>query len=53
MLTATICEMYGWTWDEYHSQPAFFLEAIREKIVRDNKERELEVKKIKNGQPRY
>lgn len=47
MLIVTICEMYGWTWDEYHNQPSFFIEAVREKIVRDNKEREMEAKKLR------
>ncbi len=42
---AEICERFGWTWEEYYSQPAHFLETIKEKMkveqeVQAEKERE-------------
>lgn len=31
-IVAEICEKYGWTWDEYHSQPIEFIANIQEKM---------------------
>lgn len=47
MLMATICERFGWTYEEFMNQPVFFIELIREKMVRDNKEQELQAKKYR------
>lgn len=44
-----ICEMYGWTYEEYQNQPTFFLQLIKEKMLRDNKEKEMQQRKIKRG----
>lgn len=49
MQMVTICHEFGWTYEEYMTQPTFFLAAIREKLTRDNKERELELKKAQRG----
>lgn len=49
MLMVSICEDYGWTYEEYQNQPAFFLELVIEKKIRDNKEKELAYKKMKRG----
>lgn len=49
MFMVTVCEAYSWTYQEYQAQPQFFLTAIKEKMVRDNKERERELRKTKRG----
>lgn len=49
MLMATICKDYGWTYDEYMDQPNFFINLIREKMVRDQKREEMEYKKMNRG----
>lgn len=49
MLAVTICEAFGWTYHEYMDQPLWFLTLIKEKMVRDNKERELSNKRINRG----
>jgi hypothetical protein len=41
MQMVTICEKFGWTYEEYQQQPAFFLMLIREKMVRDAKREEM------------
>jgi len=49
MLIVTICEMFGWTYKEYQDQPSFFLQLIIKKMVIDNKEKEMQYRKIKHG----
>jgi hypothetical protein len=49
MLIVVICEMYGWTYQEYQDQPTFFLQLIKEKMLRDNKEKEMQQRKMKRG----
>lgn len=49
MQMVTICQEFGWTYEEYFSQPTFFLAAIREKMVRDNKAQEQALKQSKRG----
>jgi hypothetical protein len=49
MQTVAICEAYGWTYEQYQDQPAFFLTLIREKMVRDQKQQEMELRKMKRG----
>ena len=40
MLIASICQEFGWTYDEYMDQPDYFLKAVREKIIKDRKREE-------------
>lgn len=49
MQMVAICQEFGWTYEEYMSQPAHFLTLIREKMVRDNKEQERRTKQLKRG----
>jgi len=37
MIMVEICEMMGWTYQEYWDQPNWFIEVIREKIRIDRK----------------
>ena len=32
MLGAILCEKYGWTWEEFQGQPAFFVECVTQKL---------------------
>jgi len=45
MQMVAICEAYGWTYEEYQNQPLFFIQAIKEKMMRDNKEQERNLRK--------
>jgi hypothetical protein len=47
MIRVQICQDFGWTYEQYESQPDFFLRAIKEKMRRDQKQQELEVKKYR------
>lgn len=47
-MIATMQE-FGWTYEEYQNQPNFVLTLIREKMVRDNKEQQMELKKMRYG----
>jgi len=38
MLEALICERYGWTHQEYESQPAYLLDTILEMIKAEGEE---------------
>lgn len=49
MQMVAICQEFGWTYEEYVSQPAWFLTLIREKLVRDRKEQELALKSSRRG----
>ena len=49
MQMIVICQEFGWTYDEYINQPNFFLTLIKEKLIRDKKEQDLELKKMKRG----
>lgn len=49
MQMVTICQEFGWTYEEYQNQPNFFIELIREKMKRDNKAQELQLKKTRYG----
>lgn len=44
-----ICQEFHWTYNEYMEQPAYFIRLVKEKLKRDNKERELEAKKSRRG----
>lgn len=35
MVIAAICERFGWTYEEYHGQPSWFLEMIKLKLRLD------------------
>lgn len=48
MLIASICQEFGWTYDEYLDQPEFFLQAVREKMLKDRKREELALKSMKH-----
>jgi hypothetical protein len=49
MQMVAVCQEFGWTYQEYISQPAFFLYLIREKIMRDNKAQEMQLKQKRRG----
>lgn len=49
MFAVWVCEKYGWTYQEYLAQPTWFITLIREKTVRDNKEKEMQLKKMRHG----
>lgn len=49
MFIVTVCEMFGWTYQEYLDTPAFIIELIKEKMMRDNKEKERAIKKANRG----
>jgi len=49
MQAVVVCERFGWTYDEYLSQPVFFMRLIREKIVLDAKAEKLRAKQNKRG----
>lgn len=52
MYIVAICEKYGWTWQEYMSQPYFFLELIKEKWQIDVQREALELKKTEKESKR-
>ena len=39
MMAAIVCELMGWTYDEYMDQPATFLRVVREKIIAEGQAR--------------
>jgi len=39
MLIVVICQEYGWTYEQYMSQPFWFIRLVQEKMSRDSKER--------------
>ena len=45
MIMVTICKEFGWTYDQYVSQPSFFIELVKEKMIRDNKEAKMNAKR--------
>lgn len=47
MFMVAICQEFGWTYEEYTRQPDFFIELIREKMVRDDAERRRQSKSNK------
>jgi len=47
MFMLIICQEVGWTYQEYMSQPTWFIEALRQKMVLDNKRSEMEAKKLR------
>jgi hypothetical protein len=49
MFVVVLCEHFGWTYTDYLAQPQWFIDLTKEKMMRDNKERELEHKKMKRG----
>jgi hypothetical protein len=49
MQIIAICQEFGWTYNEYMDQPQYFLTLVKEKMVRDNKERELKSKNNRHG----
>ena len=49
MFAVWVCEKFGWTYQQYLAQPTWFITLIREKTMRDNKEKEMQLKKMHNG----
>jgi hypothetical protein len=49
MQVVAICEQYGWTYQEYEQQPAFFITLIKERMRIDTKAQELEAKRQYRG----
>jgi hypothetical protein len=49
MQMVAICQDFGWTYEEYIAQPAYFIQLIKQKMIIDAKERELEAKRHKYG----
>lgn len=49
MMVVAICQEFGWTYDEYMRQPSFFLEMVKEKLIRDQKEQEMSIKRMERG----
>ncbi len=49
MYIIDVCERFGWTYDQYMDQPDWFLTLLKEKYVRDNKAKEMEIKKLHRG----
>jgi hypothetical protein len=49
MQMVQICEDFGWTYEQYLSQPQHFLTLIREKMRIDAKRKEQELNKTKRG----
>lgn len=47
MQAVHVCEKYGWTYDEYQSQPQWFLDLIRERMKVDAQRSENEAKRKK------
>lgn len=47
MFMLIICQEVGWTYQEYMSQPIWFIEALRSKMSIDNKRTEMEMKKLR------
>ena len=47
MQMVAICEVYGWTRDEFLDQPVWFIDLIREKMRIDSQKQEAELNKAK------
>jgi len=47
IIIAEICERYGWTLDEYQSQPWWFLDIIRLKLRLEGEHSKIEMDKLK------
>lgn len=45
MQIIAIMQEFGWTYDEYMSNPSYILTAIPEKMKRDRKQQELNAKR--------
>lgn len=44
MQMIAICQEYKWTYQNYMSQPTWFIKLVKAKMSRDNKEQELAFK---------
>jgi hypothetical protein len=49
MQIVKICQEYKWTYQDYISQPVWFIQLIKEKMVRDDKAKEMEERKQRHG----
>lgn len=45
-LMLELMEQYGWSYEAFQETPSFLIEIAKEKKVRDNKEKEMEARKI-------
>lgn len=45
MLMVAICQEFKWDYHTYMMQPDWFVSIIKEKMIRDNKEVEMQLKK--------
>lgn len=45
MFMLIICEKFGWGYDEFLSQPVWFIDALRQKMIVDNKRDEMAAKR--------
>lgn len=43
----TICQEFGWDFYTYMAQPTWFLQIIKEKMLRDDKEAQMKMKGLK------
>lgn len=48
MLVVAICQEFKWDFYTYMSQPKYFIELIKEKLIRDQKEMEMKMRSLKN-----
>lgn len=44
MFMVTICQEFGWDYYTYMNQPSFFIQIVKEKLIRDNKESEMKMR---------
>lgn len=45
MMIAELCQIYGWTYQEYISNPQWFLDLITRKYIIDGKRQEMNNRK--------
>ena len=47
MQMVAICQEFKWDYHTYMRQPIWFINLVKEKLIRDNKEVEMQMKKAK------
>jgi len=45
MFMVAVCQEFGWDYYTYINQPSWFLALVRHKLIIDNKEMEMKMKK--------
>jgi len=48
MEIVAVCQEMGWTYYEYMSQPTWFLDLLREKLIIDSEKTKREIQKAKS-----